>query len=195
MEKYPKEVHLKSGETIILNPLQKDEMEKLIQFFQSLPVEERMYLRSDVKKRENIIKRFGTLNYNIRFPLIAHFGQDIIAIGSLYRSEFGWTRNLGEIRVVVSPKFQRKGLCTILVKELFFYAISTNMYKIQAEIMENQSSAITAFEHMGFKKEAVLHKHVTDIKGERRNLVIMSLDIKDLWHLMEDFIQDKIYVT
>ena len=27
MEKYPKEVHLKSGEVIVLNPLQEDEME------------------------------------------------------------------------------------------------------------------------------------------------------------------------
>ena len=195
MEKYPKEVHLRSGEIIVLNPLQNDEMEQLIQFFQSLPTDEKMYLRSDVSHRENIIKRFGTLNYNIRFPLLAHFEEKIIAIGSMYRAEFGWTRNLGEIRVVVSPEFQRKGLCTILVKEMFFHAISTDLYKIQAEIMENQSSAITAFEHMGFKKEAVLHNHVTDIKGERHNLVIMSLDIKDLWYLMEDFIQDKMYVT
>ena len=195
MEKYPKEVHLKSGEIIILNPLQNEEMEKLIQFFQSLPTDEKMYLRSDVSHRENIIKRFGTLNYNIRFPLLARYDEKIIGIGSMYRAEYGWTRNLGEIRVVISPEFQRKGLCTILVKEMFFHAISTDMYKIQAEIMENQSSAITAFEHMGFKKEAVLQKHVTDIKGERHNLVIMSLDIKELWYLMEDFIQDKMYVT
>ena len=195
MEKYPKEVQLKSGETIILNPLQSDEMEKLIQFFQSLPTEEKMYLRSDVSQRENIIKRFGTLDYDIRFPLLARLEEKVIAIGSMYRAEFGWTRNLGEIRVVVAPEFQRKGLCTVLVKEMFFYAISTDLYKIQAEIMENQTSAIAAFEHMGFKKEAVLHNHVTDIKRERHNLVIMSLDIKELWYLMEDFIQDKMYVT
>ena len=195
MEKYPKEIHLKSGESITLNPLQQDEMDKLIQFFQSLPIKERMYLRSDVNDRENLIKRFGTLDYNIRFPLLAHYSDEIIAIGSMYRAEFGWTRNLGEIRVVVAPDFQRKGLCTILVKEMFFHAIASDMYKIQAEIMENQKSAIAAFERMGFKREAVLKKHVTDIKGERHNLVIMSLDIKDLWYLMEDFIQDKIYVT
>ena len=195
MEKYPKEVHLKSGEAIILNPLQNEETEKLIQFFQSLPTDEKMYLRSDVSHRENIIKRFGTLNYNIRFPLLARYNEKIIGIGSMYRAEYGWTRNLGEIRVVISPEFQRKGLCTVLVKEMFFHAISTDLYKIQAEIMENQSSAIAAFERMGFKKEAVLHNHVTDIKGERHNLVIMSLDIKDLWYLMEDFIQDKMYVT
>ena len=195
MEKYPKEIHLKSGEIIVLNPLQDDEMEKLITFFQSLPVEDRMYLRSDVKQRENIVKRFGTLNYDIRFPLIANYQNRIIAIGSMYTAEFGWTRNLGEIRVVVSPDFQRKGLCTILVKEMFFHAIAKDLYKIQAEIMENQKSAISAFERMGFKKEAILNKHVTDINGERHNLVIMCLDIKDLWYLMEDFIQDKMYVT
>lgn len=195
MEKYPKEVALKSGETIVVNPLQDDEMEKLILFFQSLPIEERMYLRSDVSQRENIVKRFGTLNYNIRFPILASFNENIVAIGSMYRAEFGWTRNLGEIRVVISPEFQKKGLCTVLVKELFFYAIATDLYKIQAEIMENQSSAIAAFEHMGFKREALLHKHVTDINGERHNLVMMSLDIKELWYLMEDFIQDKMYVT
>ncbi len=195
MEKYPKEVHLKSRETIILRPMESDDMDALIQFFQALPLQDRLYLRSDVTKKENIIRRFGSINYNVRFPLLTFFEDRIIAIGSLYRAEFGWTRHLGEIRVVVTPDFQRKGLCTILVKELFFYAISTDLYKIQTEIMEIQTSAIAAFEHMGFKKEAVLHKHVTDINDERQNLVIMSLDIKEMWYLMEDFIQDKIYVT
>lgn len=195
MEKYPKEVHLKSRETVIIRPMEKDDLDALIKFFQALPREHRMYLRSDVKQKENVIKRFGTLDYNIRFPLLAFHEGHLIGIGSLYRAEFGWTRHLGEIRVVIAPKFQRKGLSTVLVKELFFYAISTDLYKLQAEIMENQTSAISAFEHMGFKKEAVLHKHVTDINGDRQNLVIMSLDIKELWYLMEDFIHDKMYVT
>ena len=44
------------------------------------------------------------------------------------------------------------------------------------------------------KEEAVLKKHVTDTHGERRNLVIMCLDIKDLWYLLEDFVQGKQYV-
>ncbi|MFC2088708.1 GNAT family N-acetyltransferase [Calditrichota bacterium] len=195
MEKYPKEVHLKSRETIIIRLMEKDDLDVLIDFFQALPREDRMYLRSDVKQKENVIKRFGTLDPNIRFPLLAFHEDQLIAIGSLYRAEFGWTRHLGEIRIVVAPKFQRKGVSTILVKELFFYAISTDLYKLQAEIMENQTSAISAFEHMGFKKEAILHKHVTDINGDRQNLVIMSLDIKELWYLMEDFIHDKMYVT
>ena len=69
------------------------------------------------------------------------------------------------------------------------------MVKIQAEIIETQLSACSAFERMGFKKEALLKKHVIDINGERQNLIIMSLDIPELWNIMEDFILDPIYVT
>jgi len=195
MDKYPKEVTLKSGETLTLRLLQEEDMELLVSFFQALPVEDRMYLRIDVMKRENIFKRFGTLNYDQIYPVIIFHKDEIIAIGTLFRAEFGWMRNLGEIRIVVARPFQRKGLCTILTRELFFHALTTDLYKIQAELMEDQHSAIGCFERLGFKREAVLRKHVTDIKGNRCNLIIMSLDIQEMWFLMEDFMRGQFYVT
>jgi RimJ/RimL family protein N-acetyltransferase len=170
-------------------------MEILHDFFQSLPTQDRMYLRTDVMKKENIEKRFGELNYEIVYPVIALDHERIVAIGTLFRAEFGWTRHLGEIRIVVAPDFQRQGLCTLLTREIFFHALKTDLYKIQAEMMENQIAAINAFERLGFKKETVLRKHVTDIDGNRANLVIMSLDIQDMWYLMEDFIRGQFYVT
>ena len=154
-----------------------------------------MFLRIDVMKKGNIIKRYGHFNYDIMFPVVASTKNKIIGIGTLWRAEFGWMRNLGEIRCVVSPEFQRRGLCTILVRELFLNALTTNLTKIQAEIMEDQKSALSAFERMGFKKESILKKHVTDINGNRRNLVMMSLDIVDLWDLMEDHTIGTTYVV
>lgn len=195
MDDYPKEVTLKSGEKVTLRLLQEDDFETLVSFFTSLPTEDRMYLRTDVTKRENIMRRFGKLNYDLIYPVIALNRDRIIAIGSLYRAEFGWTRHLGEIRVVVNSDFQRKGLCTLLTREIFFYALKTDLHKIQAEMMEDQYGAINAFERLGFKKETVLRKHVVDIKGKRCNMVIMSLDIQDMWYLMEDFIRGQFYVT
>ena len=53
------------------------------------------------------------------YPVIALDRDRIVAIGSLWRAEYGWMRNLGEIRVVVAQDFQRKGLCTILTREIF----------------------------------------------------------------------------
>lgn len=190
MDKYPKELSLKNSKAVELRLLTEEDIDKLVDFFQKLPIKDRMYLRIDVMKRENILKRFGTIDYNNMFPVIALSGEKIIAIGTMFRSQFGWMRNLGELRVVVSPEYQREGLCTILTKELFFHSLTTDMYKIQAELMENQRSAISCFERLGFKKEAVLKKHVTDIKGNRHNLIIMSLDIQEMWLLMEDYVQD-----
>ena len=192
MDKYPKELSLKNSKSVELRLLTEDDFDKLVDFFQKLPIKDRMYLRIDVMKRENILKRFGTIDYTNMFPVIALTGEKIIAIGTMFRSQFGWMRNMGELRVVVSPEYQREGLCTILTKELFFHSLTTDMYKIQAELMENQKSAISCFERLGFKKEAVLKKHVTDIKGIRHNLIIMSLDIQEMWLLMEDYVQDLI---
>ena len=154
-----------------------------------------MYLRSDVMIRENIVRRFGTLNYDKVYPVIALDQDKIVAIASLWRAEFGWMRNLGEIRIVVARDYQRKGLCTILTKEIFFHALTTNLYKIQAELMEDQVAAINAFDRLGFKKETVLKNHVTDTNGKRVNLVLMSLDIQEMWYLMEDFVKGQFYVT
>ena len=109
MEEYPKEVSLKSGQNLTIRLLNEDDIETLVQFFQSLPEEDRMYLRSDVLKSENIVRRFGTLNYNKVYPVIALDQDRIVAIGSLWRAEFGWMRNLGELRVVVCREYQRKG--------------------------------------------------------------------------------------
>jgi RimJ/RimL family protein N-acetyltransferase len=195
MENYPKTVSIKNDGSVVLRMLKENDIENLISFFCSLPLEDRMYLRADVTQRQNILRRFGTLNYDLIYPIIALDGERIIAIATLYRAEFGWMRHLGEIRVVVSPDFQRKGLCTLLTREIFFHGLTTDLYKIQAEMMEDQVAAINAFERLGFKKETVLRKHVTDIDGNRCNLIIMSLDIQDMWYLMEDFIKGQFYVT
>lgn len=195
MEKYPKEVKLKTEEKVILRLLTLDDLEPLVYFFQNLSSKDRMFLRSDVMQKEYIYRRYGKMNYDVMFPLIALANGKIVAIGTLFRAEYGWMRHLGELRCVVSEDYKRKGLCTIIIRELFLHALSTDLYKIQAEIMEDQASAISAFKRMGFKTEAILNKHVTDINGKRRNLVIMSLDIQELWYLMEDFTIGKTYVV
>ena len=57
-------------------------------------------------------------------------------------------------------------------------------------MIEDQKSAIAAFERLGFRKEATLRKHVTDARGKRDNLIIMTLDVEDYWFLMEDYVEN-----
>ena len=189
MEEYPKSVKLKDGTKILLRIMKDEDIDDVIEFFQSIPDEDRLYLRSDTKDPETVKLRFGKLDYDTRFPILAVKDNNIIGMATLFRAEFGWMRNLGEIRVVISKKYQRQGLATILTRELFFQALKKKLYKIQAELMDTQLSAMAAFEKLGFRKEATFKKHVTDIKGVRRDLIIMTLDVEELWYLMEDYIK------
>ena len=189
MEAYPKQFELKDGSTVELRIMNEDDLPALIQFFQSLPEEDRLYLRSDTSVPENVRRRFGNLDYDRVFPLLAWQGEELAGMATIWRASFGWTRNLGEVRIVVARPFQRKGLATIFSRELFFQAIKQKLYKLEAELMDSQESAIAAFEKMGFHREATLSKHVTDVKGYRRDLVIMSFDVEDMWCVIEDHVK------
>ena len=189
MSDYPKSVQLKDGTIASLHVMLESDIDDVINFFQCIPDEDRQYLRLDIRNPENVRYRFGKLDYDVKYPLLVKIEDNIIGMATLFRSEFGWMRHLGEIRVVICKDYQRKGLATVLTRELFFQALKRKLHKIQAELMDTQLSAMAAFERLGFRKEATLKKHVTDIKGIRRDLVIMTLDVEDLWYLIDDYVK------
>ena len=189
MEEYPKTIELTDGIMVTLELLTDNDLDALIKFFQHLPEKDRLYLRSDITDPENVRRRFGNPDYDNMFPIIARVNGEIMGIATIFRAAFGWMRNLGEVRICIAPESQKRGLSTLLVREIFFQALKMGIYKLQAELMDTQKAAITAFNHLGFKQEALLPKHVTDIKGVRRDLVIMTLDVEDLWATQEDFVK------
>ncbi len=189
MAEYPKTITLKNEKKIKLRLMNNDDLDSLVEFYRTIPEHDRLFLRIDVTNRENVEQRFGKLNYDYVFPILAFDEDKMVGIGTLFRPVFGWMRNLGEVRVLIAPDYQRKGLASLFIKELFFQALKAKVYKLQAEMVETQESAMAAFERMGFRKEATLKKHVTDIRGRRRDLVIMTLDVEDFWYLIEDFVE------
>ncbi|MFC1545649.1 GNAT family N-acetyltransferase [Gemmatimonadota bacterium] len=191
MEDYPKTLELTDGIMVTLELLNDNDLDQLIKFFQRLPEKDRLYLRSDITNPENVRRRFGNPDYDSMFPVIGRVNGEIMGIATIFRASFGWMRNLGEVRICIAPEFQKRGLSTLLVRELFFQALKMDIYKLQVELMDTQNAAITAFKHLGFREEAILPKHVTDIKGVRRDLVIMTLDVEDLWAAQEDMVQTR----
>jgi len=185
---YPKTLELTDGIMVTLELLTDNDLDMLIKFFQRLPEKDRLYLRSDITDPENVRRRFGNPDYDSMYPVIGRVNGEIMGIATIFRASFGWMRNLGEVRICIAPEYQKRGLSTLLVKELFFQALKMNIYKLQAELMDTQKAAITAFKHLGFREEAILPKHVTDIKGVRRDLVLMALDVEDLWATQEDYV-------
>jgi len=188
MDRYPKKVKLKDNTEVMIRPLEKGDHEKLLEFFQNLPEKDRMFLKDDVTDPETIKGWFKEFDLDKVFPIIALLDDKIIADGTLHRASHGWSKHVGEIRMVVAPEFQGKGLGIILLDELFHVALKKGVKKMMAQVAANQSQALSTFEKYGFIPEAILKDHIIDIAGIKRNMVIMTRNMDDLIKKIEDLI-------
>lgn len=191
LKEYPKRFILKDGTEVEITPMKKEHRDLLLEFFRSLPETDRLYLRDDVTKEETIDKWIKNLNYERVLPLLVFSQNKIIADGTLHRSEYSWDSHVGEIRLVVHPSFRKKGVGMLVARELYSFAMRVGLEKIIARMMESQKTAITIFEKLGFKKEAVLKNHVKDAKGMKHNMVIMSNDVSRLF-LKLKFLEEEV---
>jgi RimJ/RimL family protein N-acetyltransferase len=190
LDGFPENVTLRDGTQVLLRPMQPDDGPALLAFFRSLPEEDRLFLREDVT-RDDVVDRFvRNLDYDAVLPLIAEHANRIVGDGTLHRSRHGWASHVGEIRVVVDPKFQRHGLGTAIARLLVRHATSVGLDKLVAEVVDNQVAAKRAFGKLGFYPEAVLKGHVKDIHGTKRDLVILANDVSQIWETMESLVAD-----
>jgi ribosomal protein S18 acetylase RimI-like enzyme len=114
-------------------------------------------------------------------------GDRIIADGSLELEPHGWKKHRGELRLVVSREFQRKGLGMHMARELYLMAASAKLEEIVVKMMRPQKAAQNIFHKLGFKEEITLPHYVKDLKGRRQDLIIMRCDLKALWKKLEDY--------
>ena len=103
---------------------------KLLAFFRSLPMEVRQYLRMDVTLLENLRKRMNPGPFQRFFRLVAEQEGRIFADATLCGPVTGWMRHTCEIRCIVHPDFQNKGLGTHLLWELFQKSLSEKHYLV-----------------------------------------------------------------
>ncbi len=190
MKKYPKTVTLKGGISVVIRRLTKKDGPALLAFFRALPDSDRLFLKEDVTQKDVIDRWIKELNYNKVLPLVAEKDSRIIGDATLHFNTFGWHRHMAEIRCVIAKEHQKKGLATILMRELLSSATEKGVAMISATTVNTQIYAQKVFERLGFNKEAELKGFVTDIQGKKHNLVVMVNDVSELWKKMEDLLLD-----
>jgi RimJ/RimL family protein N-acetyltransferase len=92
-------------------------------------------------------------------------------------NEAGWTRHVGELRVLVGRDFRGLGLGKRLTNEAFSMSKDLGLKKVTAQMATDQRSARQVFEHLGFRPEALLADHVMTRDGQTHDLLIMSHDV------------------
>lgn len=185
-ERFPKPARLEDGTRVILRPLLPDDEAALIEFFKSMPAEDLIYLRDDVRDPEVIKHWCRALNYEVTLPLIADLEGKIIGDATLHQEKRGWKSHIGSVRVVIHPQFRARGVGRALMNELIQIALDIGLVKLDAEFMAEQTRQIAIFERLGFVQMATLPQHVQDLKGESHDLIIMVYDLRATEHYAAD---------
>jgi RimJ/RimL family protein N-acetyltransferase len=190
LDSYPASVSLRDGSTVTLTPFQPSCSGALLSFYRHLPEEDRLLLRDDVTTTDWAEGFLGRVETREVISLVAKSGGKIVGEATLYRTLHGWTRHVGELRVNVATAFRRRGLATALATAQVSIATELGIEKIIVQVVDNQLAARRTFEKLGFHKEAVFPRHIMDVAGNKRDLVVLANDVSQIWAAMEASRQD-----
>lgn len=170
---YPKSISLDDGTPVTLRPLLKADGAALLEYFGSLPPEDRLCLKDDVTDPKVIENWIYDLNYDTLLPLIALHNGKIVGDATLHFNPIGWTRHQAELRLTTSTGYRVRGLGTTLLENLIEIATRLGLEQIHIEIPPRLDKAFYLFEKMGFKEVANLRGFVKDLEGTESDLVLM----------------------
>lgn len=181
---------LKDGSKVEMRSLARADLDRLMDFYRSLPEIDRKYLRVDVTARDVVEQRLKRIKTGDLVRIIALMGDEVIADGALELSPEGWREHQGELRVIVSRAFRRKGLGMVMMRELYFLAAEKKVEKVVAKFMRPQAAARKICRRLGFHEEALVPDYVRDRHGHTQDLIIMTSKMKDFWKEIEHFYSD-----
>ncbi|MHC4695969.1 MAG: GNAT family N-acetyltransferase [Planctomycetota bacterium] len=186
----PKTVTLKDGRSVTLRLLAQDDFDRLHAFFLALPEEDRIFLRHDVCDPNVVRKWTEQLDFDRAIPLVAVDADEIVGDGTLHMASYGWTRHVGDVRLVTARSHRHLGLGGLIARELVALAEAKGIEKVRAQVIEDDIGALKMLEAVGFQRMATLTNMVKDKHGNERNLLVMASDVSDLGRVLEDWIQD-----
>ena len=182
MEKTEK---MKDGTEVTIRLLVPQDIDKLMEFYASLPEDDRRYLKFDVMDRKAVSRRLRRIESGDDIRIVAVHGGVIVASGVLELSGDAWNKHQGEIRVIVAHPFQKRGLGTVVIRELYFVAVQNQLQTIVARMMRPQVGAQKIFRRLGFREESMLPDFVKDLQGGSQDLIVMACDVKELWKQLD----------
>lgn len=181
---------LKDGTKVEIRNLAKDDLDKLMEFYGSLPEQDRKYLRVDVTDRNVVAQRLKLIKTGNPTRIIALEGDEIVGTGALELSQEEWRKHQGELRVIISREYRRKGLGMIIMRELYFIAAGKNVKKIVVKFMRPQIAPRKILRKLDFHEEILIPDYIRDRAGKTQDMVIMTCDMKALWKELEHFYSD-----
>lgn len=180
-----KSFKLKDGTEVTIRPSRESDVDKSFAFFESLPSEEKAYLRVDVEDRNVVAQRLQNQGIQNARRLFAIVDDQIVADGAIELNSAGWESHIAELRLLVSGAFQGKGLGMLMAEELYLLAAKQKVEEIIVKLMVPQIETRKIFVRLGFQEEVILKAYVKDVRGRKQDLLIMRCNLDALWKEME----------
>lgn len=190
LEKFPRVLKLAHGVTVDVRLAEPGDEQGLLDFYRTLPPEDRLFLKDDVTTEGWAARFMRRIACGEVRSLVAERDGRIVAEATLARATHGWSVHVAELRVAVARIVRRQGLGRALAGLLAEMAIDEGADKLIVQVVEHQIGGLQVFRKLGFQSEAVLRRHVKDVSGTRRDLLVLANDLSHVWTAMEALIAD-----
>jgi len=148
--------------------------EALLRFANSLPPGDLVFLRMDITQPEVVEEWIESIRAGQTVTVLAAANDEIVGYANLHLSGLQWTRHIGEIRVLVSPKYRGTGLGRQFFHQLIDLARDLGLERVVAHVPADQPRVRHMLEKLGFEAEALLADWLKDRNYKTHDLIIMS---------------------
>ena len=149
-------------------------------FFQCIPEGDRTFVKQPVTDRETVAR---WLSDAASYRFVARADNRIAGYLAVTPG-VGWSRHVGDLRLVVDPEMRRRGIGLLLARHGVKTAVDHGLAKVVVEVVAEQDSTVGLFNRLGFRAEALLIDHVQSPAGNVSDLLILTLRPDDDWHLL-----------
>jgi RimJ/RimL family protein N-acetyltransferase len=185
-ERYPRTIETEAGEITfrLMNAADKDAVQA---FAQALPVHDLLFLPRNISEPKVLSAWVREIERGAITSILAIRDGEVVGCGTLVRDPHSWSPHVGEIRMVVSLDVRGQGVGRTLSQETFALALGSGLEKLMVQMTVDQTGAITLFEGVGFKAEALLRDHVLDADGRTHDVVVLGHKIAQVRGALEAY--------
>jgi len=161
--------------------------EKVLEFARAVPPHDLLFMRRDITQPKVVAAWIRGIERGSIVSLLARRTGRVVGCATVVRDELSWSHHVGDLRVIVASEVRGRGLGRALIQECFAMALSLGLEKLTAHATADQQGAITVFETIGFRVEALLRDHVRDRSGAAHDILVLSHDVARMQAQMQAY--------
>jgi L-amino acid N-acyltransferase YncA len=159
----------------------------VLDFAQKLPAHDLLFLPRNISQPKVLTAWIKEIERGPIVSLLAVKGGQVVGCSAPVCDPLSWSPHVGEIRMVVSQDVRGQGVGRALSQETFALALGAGLEKLSVQMTVDQQAAVALFESLGFKAEALLRDHVSDVDGKKHDIVVLGHNVAQVRAQMEAY--------